>query len=47
MKTNGNGNNQTSMNAVKSNGDGANMEQIGKRKIAKTFVYKALAITMM
>lgn len=47
MKTNENGNNQTPINAVKSNGDGANMEQIGKRKIAKVFVYKALAITMM
>ena len=47
MKTNGNSNNQTPMNAVKSNGDGANMEQIGKRKIAKVFVYKALAIILM
>ena len=47
MKTNGNGNNQTPMNAGKSNGDGANMEQIGKRKIAKVFVCKALAIIVM
>lgn len=47
MKTNGNGNNQTPMNAVKSNGNGANMEQIGKRKIAKVFVCKALAIIVM
>jgi hypothetical protein len=47
MKTNGNGNNQTPMNAVKSNGNGANMEQIEKRKIAKVFVYKALAIILM
>lgn len=35
------------MNATKSNGNGANMEQIGKRKIAKVFVYKALAIIVM
>lgn len=47
MKTNGNGNNQTPMNAAKFNRNGANMEQIEKRKIAKVFVYKALAITMM
>lgn len=47
MKTNRNGNNQTPMNAVESNGSGANMEQVGKRKIAKAFVYKTLAITMM
>lgn len=47
METNGNGNNQTPINAVKSNGDGANMEQIEKRKIAKVFVYKTLAIIVM
>lgn len=47
MKTNGKGNNQTPMNAAKSNGDGANMEQIGGRKIAKAFVYKTLAIIVM
>ena len=47
MKTNGNGNNQTPMNAAKFNRNGANMEQIGKRKIAKVFVYKALAIIVM
>ncbi len=27
--------------------NGANMEQIGKRKIAKVFVYKALAIIVI
>ena len=47
MKTNVNGYNQTPMNAAKSNGNGANMEHIGKRKIAKVFVYKALAIKVM
>ena len=47
MKTNGNSYNQMPMNAGKSNRNGANMEQIGKRKIAKVFVYKALAIIMM
>jgi len=47
MKTNGNYYNQMPMNATKSNGNGANMEQIGKRKIAKVFVYKALAIIVM
>ena len=35
------------INLLLSNRDGANMEQVGKRKIAKVFVYKALAITMM
>ena len=47
MNTNGNDYNQMPMNATKSNGNGANMEQIGKRKIAKVFVYKALAIILM
>ncbi|GEM_PF-2110820 len=46
MKTNENGHNQMPINAAKSNGSGANMEQIAKRKIAKVFVYKALAIIM-
>lgn len=47
MKTNESGYNQMPMNAAKFNGNGANMEQIGKRKIAKVFVCKALAITVM
>lgn len=47
MKTNGNYYNQMPMNATKSNGNGANMEQIGKRKNAKVFVYKALAIIVI
>ena len=47
MKTNVNGYNQMPINATKSNGNAANMEQIGKRKIAKVFVYKALAIVVM
>lgn len=47
MNTNGNDYNQMPMNAAKSNGNGAKMEQIGKRKIAKVFVYKALAIIVM
>lgn len=47
MKTNVNGYNQTPMNATKSNGNAANMEQIIKREIAKVFVCKALAIIVM
>ena len=47
MKTNVNDYNQMPMNAAKSNGNAANMEQIGERKIAKVFVYKALAIKVM
>ena len=47
MKTNVNGYNQTPMNAAKSNGNAANMEQIIKREIAKVFVCKALAIKVM
>ena len=47
MKTNGNDYNQTPMNATKSNGNAANMEQIIKREIAKVFVCKALAIIVM
>ena len=44
---NGNNHYRRTLYAAKSNGNGANMEQIGKRKIAKVFVYKALAITTM
>jgi hypothetical protein len=47
MEMNGNGQRRTAIIQLLSNGNGANMEQIGKRKIAKVFVYKALAITMM
>ena len=44
---NGNNHYRTALYAFKFNRDGANVEQIGKRKIAKVFDYKALAITMM
>ncbi len=47
MKTNGNDHYRTALNAVEFNRNGANMEQIIKRKIAKVFVYKALAIMLM
>ena len=47
MKTNGNGNNQTPMNAAKFNRNGANMEQIEKRKIAKVLISKTLVILLM
>ena len=47
MEMNGNNHYLRTLYAAKSNGNGANMEQIGKRKIAKVFVYKALAIVAM
>ena len=47
MKTNENDHYRTALYAVKFNRNGANMEQIGKRKIAKVFVYKALAIIVI
>jgi hypothetical protein len=47
MEMNGNGQRRTAIIQLLSNGNGANMEQVGKRKIAKVFVYKALAIIMM
>ena len=47
MKTNVNGYNQTPINATKSNGNAANMEQIIKREIAKVLICKALAIIVM
>jgi len=47
MKMNGNDHYRTALYADKSNRNGANMEQVGKRKIAKVFVFKALAIIVM
>ena len=47
MEMNGIDQCRTVINLLLSNGNGANMEQLGKREIAKVFVCKALAIIVM